>query len=128
MNNHNYKTPELVCVKTSNIFPIRFRDWIKESNHVYIGHNVSKYTGFKGDDNPWTIPSLEYKKFQGLISNEDYLNEYRAYYQKKKIPDIMDLSGMKIGCFCEDFKTCHGSVILELFKLELLERRCLNET
>ena len=124
---NQFQLPQLVCVKANHLLPARFREWIHDSNHVYIGHNYERYTGLKLRGYPWTIPSLEFKKYNCDISIDEYMEEYRLYYKTQKMNDIMDLNGKIIGCFCEDFKTCHGSVIIALFKKELLERRCCGE-
>ena len=121
--NMSYQIPQLVCVQSSCLFPSRFREWIQDSNNVYIGHNYARYTGLKPHTTPWTIPTLEFKKYNQTISVDDYLQEYREYFKTKMMDDILNLNGKQIGCFCDDFKSCHGSVIQALFKEEVLEKK-----
>ena len=123
-----YQIPQLVCVKTSCLSPSQFREWIQDSNNVYIGQYYSRYTGLTPPTTPWTIYKLEEKKLNKTVSPERYLQQYRLYLKTLKMDDIMNLNSKQIGCLCEDFKSCHGSVIQALFKEELLEKRCCRES
>ena len=121
--NMSYQIPQLVCVKTSCLSPSQFREWIQDSNNIYIGQNYSRYTGLMPHTTPWTIPRMEEKKLNKTVSIEGYLQQYRLYLKTLKMDDIMNLNGKQIGCLCEDFKSCHGSVIQALFKEEVLEKK-----
>ena len=108
--------PRLVNVSASNLYPTKFREWCQFPNTKYIGSNFTKYTGMAQTETPWTIPSLEYKKYSREIDIDQYLKEYYIYLKKNKLEDIRKLKYTTLGCFCTNPAQCHGTVIQTLYK------------
>jgi Domain of unknown function (DUF4326) len=111
----------VVNVKKANLNP-QYRDlvhWRQDSNHVYIGRNMSFYVdGAFGSKwaNPFKVkkPGKTYKK-GNYYSLEDSLRLYEDHIRDS--PDLMEalpeLRGKTLGCWCKP-NNCHGDILIKL--------------
>jgi len=87
---------------------------------VYIGPRIY--------NSNWNLPrSIFYNPYQNpLIPDAEIrLKAYRRRLEKKLQSEssfrerLLSLAGKKLGCFCDDAKQCHGSVLIEIVCTEL---------
>lgn len=83
-----------VCVKDSNQYD------------VYMGRKGHGYTGYYG--NPYNAGT-----------KEDNITDFREYFYDRLGIDseykerILELKGLRLGCFCALDEVCHVDVIIE---------------
>jgi hypothetical protein len=85
-------------------------DWLKDTNHMYIGRNMSYYV--KGaDGSKWRNP-FSVKKY----GREECLTKYETYIKSSDLyNDLDELKGRTLGCWCKP-ESCHGDILIKLLK------------
>ena len=88
--------------------------WLEDPNHVYIGRNMSFYVpGAK--KSKWANP-FSVKKY----GREGCLSQYRDYIlESPLLYKLVELEDKELGCWCTP-ESCHGDVLVELFKEKVL--------
>jgi hypothetical protein len=94
-------------------------DWLKSSDHVYIGRDMSFYVkGAKGSK--WANP-FQVSKY-GL---DKALELYTEYIKNDTglMDSLKELEGKVLGCWCitETNKKCHGQILVDLIKQKNIE-------
>ena len=118
--------PSLVCLKKENISPLFFSEWVETSGNTYISTRLEKY--YNGNNKKsitakWGLNQLEYRRFMCEITRDEYLAEYEDYIRNHRWEELDQLDGHVLGCWCLNYKDCHGQVLIKLFKERLLEKR-----
>ena len=117
------RTPKIVCVKKEHIAPLSFTDWVNEEDNIYIGARLKKYVKNSKPQNQWAISWLEYRRYEGNITDEEYMRLYEEYVRNMWWDRLEELNGKTLGCWCENPHSCHGKILRKLFKERLLEKR-----
>ena len=117
------RTPKLVCVKKEYLAPTTFTEWVSEEDNIYIGARLKKYVKNPKPQNQWAISWLEYRRYEGNITDEEYMRLYEDFVRNKWWDRLEELNGKTMGCWCENQKECHGKILRKLFKERLLEKR-----
>lgn len=112
---------EVVNVKVAYIRPEYhdLREWCKDSNNVYIGRRGIVF-----------IDGERYPKKDSIFANpykigrdgtrEEVISKYKIHLYIKLATgeiskeQILALKGKRLGCWCDDSSTCHGSILVEL--------------
>ena len=94
-----------------------FKKWIENPRNMYIGPNLSKYSGGSLIDSEWSPTEIFQKhKDLSIASNLFY---YEKWVREEKMDNILQLAGMKLGCFCLPTQICHGDVLMRLIIEEM---------
>lgn len=129
--------PTTICLKIANLRKvykdedINLEKWMQDDNNLYIGRRgrifikqkdgsskIFHYPGSKWG-NPYVVD--DGKKKEGKRNNKikyDMETSLKLYTERIVNSDLYDqlreLSGKKLGCFCD--RECHAKVLVELFK------------
>ena len=110
----------VVSVKVKFIRPEydNFREWLQNSNNIYIGRGGRIFINkeiFHYKESIWKNP-YSVKKY----GREKSLELYEIYL--KSNPDLMDklseLKGKTLGCWCKPEK-CHGDILLKYIQIQV---------
>lgn len=114
----NVKIPKIISVRKENLNKLgyeNFEEWISNSKHLYIGrynHHIEGTFQSKWH-NPFSLIKYgrtkcikEYEEY--ILSNEELLN------------DLYELNGKILGCWCKP-ESCHGDILIKLFKSKFIE-------
>ncbi len=84
-------------------------DWLQNSNHVYIGRNMTCYV--KGAKQSKWCNKFSVKTY----GRDKCLELYHDYIIKNNnlMKDIMELDGKILGCWCKP-ESCHGDILLKI--------------
>ena len=112
-------SPKVISGRKLNLKKLDYdnlEEWLKDSNHVYIGRNMSFYV--KGaNKSKWHNPfsTKKYGLDKSLELFEDYLLN-----NKTLLKDIKELKGKDLCCWCknEGHEPCHGDLLLKLANKE----------
>ena len=87
-----------------------FEDWVKHTDHLYIGRNMDFYV--KGTfASKWKNPFSA--KTYGL---DKCLELYEEHVKKSELyNELHELDGKILGCWCKPDK-CHGDILIKLLK------------
>lgn len=121
----------LCNVRVKNIRPKynNLKEWLEDSNNVYIGRGgivIIDGERIPKKSSIWANP-FKAKDFP----NEDILNMYYEYITKKiedenLIDELLKLKGKNLGCWCTNTDStkhnnteyiCHGQILLSLIDL-----------
>lgn len=94
------------CLKTIGYNSLE--DWKQDSNHLYIGRNMSFYVkGAEGSKwrNPYSVK--KYGLDECLKLYEQHIRSTDLYNQ------LPELKGKVLGCWCKP-NACHGDVLIKL--------------
>lgn len=88
-----------------------FQEWKMDSNHVYIGRNMSFYVR-DANASKWQNP-FSVKKF----GRDKCIDLYKQYIRDNKelYEQLDELENKELGCWCHPQK-CHGDILIELLK------------
>jgi len=113
---------KVINVRVANIRPQynNLKDWMKDSNNIYIGRGfvlVIDGIRFPTENSIWSNPYKidESKK----ITRDDVIAKYRTYIIQKIENDsalkdkLLQLKGKTLGCWCKP-DGCHGDILIEL--------------
>ena len=78
-----------------------FKKWIENPRNMYIGPNLSKYSGGSLIDSEWS-PTEIFQKHKDL-SIASKLFYYEKWVREEKMSNILQLAGMRLGCFLPHF-------------------------
>lgn len=85
-------------------------DWLQDSDHMYIGRNMSFY-----------VPGATASKWKNPYNLKKYsLEESLELYEEhiRSTPDLInaipELKGKTLGCWCKPNK-CHGDILVKLY-------------
>ncbi len=111
--------PVVNNVKVKYIRPAfnNLREWMSDSNNVYIGRKGIVFIDnkrFPSADSIWANPF----KIDNHHTREDVIVRYRTYIKQKIRDEHLDdelqkLCGKHLGCWCYP-EPCHGDVLVEL--------------
>ena len=111
---HSNKSPTVICVRRKELKKKGFDDfkhWNQNSNHIYIGRNMSFYV-------PGTVKSKWANPFSVKKYGRDgCLKEYERYIRDPNnnlLKDIHEFQGMVLGCWCNP-EACHGDVLVKIY-------------
>lgn len=122
----------VTSVKVASIRPKynNLREWIADTNNVYIGRKgvillpnpeTGKQERFPKSDSIWANPY----KISGGESRETVISKYETYIRDrlKKEPGLLaelaKLRGKTLGCWCKP-EGCHGDVLISLLNDDTL--------
>ena len=111
------EVPDIVCIKNSALpHDVKFSDWVKDDNHIYISTQKKKYVkGTKDHYNKWCHGNLSWKLYKKEITLDEFLDQFETYARKYLWRDLDELTGKTMGCWCEDINMCHGAVLQRLY-------------
>lgn len=110
-----------VCnVKVKNIRPEydNLKEWIADSNNIYIGRKGIVFVDgerFPKYDSIWANPY----KIDTNNDRKSVLKKYKKYIKAKLDQDedlivkLKKLQGKNLGCWCHP-EACHGDILVEL--------------
>lgn len=130
------KKTRVVCVKVANIRPKynNLREWMEDSNNVYIGRRGIVFIDgkrFPPRDSIWANSfKIDTEKRINDGTREEVLEKYEDCLRKilKKNPvmvnELLDLKNKRLGCWCHSLKFselggqafCHGDILMKLLK------------
>lgn len=96
----------------------------KEDREVTLYDLCDVYIGPRIQNAYWQLPqSFWHNDFHFCKDQMHGLFEYRQHILGDVSEDqLASLMGKRLGCFCRDPQTCHGSVLIELVR-DLIERK-----
>jgi hypothetical protein len=102
---------QIINIRKQNLSKIGFsnlKEWLNDSNNVYIGRCCHYVDGTYNSDfmNPFSLNKFTLKEV--LFKYLDYLIENPILIHK-----IKKLKGKTLGCWCKP-NTCHGDIIVLL--------------
>lgn len=111
----------VVCVKVRNIRPHyqNLKDWMEDPQNVYIGRKGIVFIDkarFPKTDSIWANPY----KIGVDGTREEILEKYRAHILHRIHLDpqlkmkLINLRGMRLGCWCQSSENCHGDILVEI--------------
>ena len=114
----------IINIKKSELNKIGYLDlehWLKDSNHVYIGRDMSFYVkGAKGSiwKNPYKVSKSSKttkSKNKKTYSLDESLELYKSHIENDQelVKLLPTLKNKTLGCWCKPNK-CHGDILIEL--------------
>jgi Domain of unknown function (DUF4326) len=109
----------VVNVKVDHIRPKHknLKEWINDSNNVYIGRGGIVFVDderFPKKDSIWANTHKIKKEEDRAQAIIDYEKDIREKIKKEKLQsELLKLEGKNLGCWCKP-KACHGDVLIKL--------------
>lgn len=112
--------PTLVNVRKKFLTVRGFRnytDWANRPNSLYIG----RYMRIGDTDGLILIPKSKWQNPFKLDKDKtnigDILKQYEEHVRNTPLYDqLHELIGKELGCWCKGLNSCHGDVLIKLFK------------
>ena len=118
------KVPKLMCIKSSALPDgTTFSDWVKGEDNLYIGAQKKKYVKDATENSKWCVGYLSWKLYKKEITVDEFLLEFEKYARKKLWNDLDELTGVTMGCWCEEEAVCHGGVLKSLYIEKMCDQR-----
>jgi len=110
----------VINVRVANIRPKydNLREWIDNSNHVYIGRAGIVFIDgqrYPKKSSIWANPF----KINADNDRNDVLEKYELYIREildndpNMVKKLLKLKGKKLGCWCKPNR-CHGDILFKL--------------
>lgn len=108
--NGTFICPKTINIRKKELNKYKYKnliDWLKNSNHLYIGRvNIYVEGAIKSK---WANP------FPINDNRKGCLEQYEKYIRESNlINDLHELNGKILGCWCHPLE-CHGHILQKLF-------------
>ena len=112
-------SPTTQCIKVDclrkkyNDPNINLKKWMEMENNLYVGRHGRIFINkeiFHYPASKWQNP---YKVSEYSLGES--LDLYEEHIRKNLVPDLQELSGKSLGCFCDQSNPCHTQVLVKLY-------------
>ena len=115
---HHYRMTFRVCTSKYYLNGQTFGQWISDTaSNIYIGPEGNKYSRGRIEDSKWSPTPIFMKHKNVSIHTKLYF--YEKFVREHLLSEIMELVGMRLGCFCTPTQICHGDVLLRIISEEM---------